>query len=104
MEKLLKPLAYGWHGPIYVDQGFLSHLGWGFAVPLLGYWLGGPRWLKIIGAVWVLHALYRELVEEALEATTLSDLVSRCAPVLLLLAIQALRSRRASARPRLRLD
>jgi len=99
MEALLKPLAYGWHGPIFVDQGFLSHLGWGFAVPLVGYWLGGPRWLRIIGAIWVLYALYRELIEEALAATTLSDIVSRCAPVLVLVAIQALRSRRAPALP-----
>jgi hypothetical protein len=98
MEALLKPLAYGWHGPLYVDQGFLSHLGWGFAVPLLGYWLGGPRWLKIIGAVWVLHALYRELIEEALDATTLSDIASRCAPVFILLAIEVLRSHRAALR------
>ena len=99
MEKFLKPLAYGWHGPILVDQGFLSHLGWGFAVPLLGYWLGGPRWLKIVGALWVLHALYRELIEEALEATTVSDLVSRCAPVLILVAIDWARSRRAALQP-----
>jgi hypothetical protein len=93
MEKLLKPLAYGWHGPIFVDQGFLSHLGWGFAVPLVGYWLGGKRWLHIVSALWVLHAFYRELIEEALEATTVSDLVSRCVPPLLLVGIQALRDR-----------
>jgi hypothetical protein len=98
MEALLKPLAYGWHGPLYVDQGFLSHLGWGFAVPLLGYWLGGPRWLKIIGAAWVLHALYRELIEEALDTTTISDIVSRCAPVLILLAVELLRAHRAAGR------
>jgi len=94
MEAILKKMVYGWHGPILVDQGFLSHLGWAFAVPLLGHWLGGRRWLWIVGAVWVLHALYRELIEEALDATTVSDLVSRIAPVLLLIAIDALRARR----------
>ena len=98
MEAFFKPLAYGWHGPIFVDQGFLSHLGWGFAVTLLGYFFGGPRWLKIIGVVWVIHAFYRELIEETLEATTVSDLVSRCAPVLILLALEAIRSRIGAAR------
>jgi hypothetical protein len=96
MEKLLKPLAYGWHGPIYVDQGFLSHLGWAFAVALLGYFFGGPKWLKIIGGVWVGYAFYRELIEEPLEATTVSDLVSRCLPVAILLAIEAIRSRKGA--------
>ena len=47
MEAFFKPLAYGWHGPIFVDQGFLSHLGWGFAVTLLGYFFGGPRWPRL---------------------------------------------------------
>src|SRR5438105_624287 len=77
MEAILKRLAYGWHGPILVDQGFLSHLGWSFAMPLLGYFIGGRRWLWIFGALWVVHAFYGELIEEALEATTVSDLVSR---------------------------
>ena len=99
MEKLLKPLAYGWHGPIYVDQGFLSHLGWGLAIPLAGYWLGGARWLRIVGTVWIVYALYRELIEEALDATTVSDIVSRCAPVAILLVIEAARSRKAAPQP-----
>lgn len=97
MEALLKPLAYGWHGPILVDQGFLSHLGWAFAVTLLGYWLGGPRWMKIVGAVWFVYAFYRELIEEALEPTTVSDLVSRCAPVVILIGLELWRNRRAAA-------
>jgi len=95
MEAVFKKLVYGWHGPLLVDQGFLSHLGWGFAVPLLGFWLGGRRWLRIVGAAWVLHAFYRELIEEALDATTVSDLVSRIAPVLLLVGIDLWRARRA---------
>ena len=94
MEAILKKLAYGWHGPLLIDQGFLSHLGWAFAVPLLGYWLGGRRWLRIVGAAWVVHALYRELIEEALEATTVSDLISRIAPVVILVGLDALRSRK----------
>ncbi len=96
MEAVLKKLVYGWHGPILVDQGFLSHLGWGFAVPLLGYWLGGRRWLRIASAAWVLHAFYRELIEEALDATTVSDLLSRIGPPILLLGIDAIRRRRAA--------
>lgn len=97
MEALLKKAVYGWHGPILVDQGFLSHLGWGLAVPLLGYFLGGSRWLRILCAAWVLHALYRELIEEALEASTVSDLVSRIAPAAILLAVDLLRSRSRQA-------
>jgi hypothetical protein len=93
MEAFLKRVAYGWHGPILVDQGFLSHLGWAFAVPLLGFWLGGRRWLRIAAAAWIASAVWRELVEEALDATTVSDLVSRIGPVLLLVAIDALRPR-----------
>jgi hypothetical protein len=97
MEAILKRLMYGWHGPILVDQGFLSHLGWSFAIPLLGYWIGGRRWLWICGAAWVVHAFYRELIEEALEATTFSDLVSRIAPVAMVMALDALRRRRVPA-------
>src|SRR3954464_1872647 len=93
MEALLKRLAYGWHGPILVDQGFLSHLGWAFALPLLGYWAGGRRWFRIVGVLWIAHAFWREFVEEALGAPTVSDLVSRIVPVLLLFAIDALRLR-----------
>ena len=91
MEYLLKRVAYGWHGPILIDQGFLSHMGWGFALPLLGYWLGGRRWMRIAAAAWVAHAFYRGLIEEALDATTTSDLVSRILPVLVLLALDAVR-------------
>ncbi|HUJ26779.1 MAG TPA: hypothetical protein VLW85_12220 [Myxococcales bacterium] len=98
MEAALKKLAYGWHGPLLIDQGFLSHLGWGFAVPLLGYFAGGSRWLRILSIAWMLHALYRELVEEALEASTVSDLVSRMAPAALLLAADLLRERQGLAR------
>jgi hypothetical protein len=101
MEAVLKKLVYGWHGPILVDQGFLSHLGWGLAVPLLGQWLGGRLWLRIVGAAWVLHALYRELIEEALDATTVSDLVSRIGPAVLLIGIDALRARKS---PELRVE
>jgi hypothetical protein len=93
MEAFFKRLAYGWHGPILVDQGFLSHLGWALAVPLLGYWLGGSRWLRIVGAAWIAYAVWCELVEEALDATTISDLTSRIVPVLLLIALDAVRSR-----------
>lgn len=100
MEAIFKKLAYGWHGPILIDQGFLSHLGWGFAVPLLGYWLGGSRWLRLVGAAWVVHAFYRELIEEALDATTVSDLVSRIAPVALLVGLDFLRSRKLAAAAR----
>src|SRR5207253_935297 len=89
MEAFLKRVAYGWHGPILIDQGFLSHLGWAFAVPLFGFWLGGRRWLRIAAMAWIASAVWRELVEEALDATTISDLVSRIAPVLLLVAIDA---------------
>jgi len=91
MEYLLKKVAYGWHGPILIDQGFLSHLGWGFALPLVGFWLGGRRWMRIVAAAWLAHAFYRELIEEAVDATTISDLVSRCLPVAVLLAIEAVR-------------
>jgi hypothetical protein len=94
MEAILKKSLYGWHGPLLVDQGFLSHVGWGFAVPLFGYWLGGSRWLRIACALWTLHALYRELIEEALEASTASDLVSRIAPAALLFAADVLLARR----------
>ena len=93
MEAFLKRVSYGWHGPILVDQGFLSHLGWAIAVPLLGFWLGGRRLLRITAAAWIASAVWRELVEESLDATTISDLVSRIAPVLLLVAIDAMRSR-----------
>jgi hypothetical protein len=93
METFFKRLAYGWHGPILVDQGFLSHLGWAFAVPLLGYWLGGTRWLRIVGGTWAAYAIWRELVEETLDATTISDLASRIVPVLLLIALDAVRTR-----------
>ena len=93
MEALLKRLAYGWHGPILVDQGFLSHMGWAFAVPLLGYWAGGRRWFRIFAALWIVHAVWRELVEEALDSTTISDLASRIVPVLVLFAIDAIRTR-----------
>jgi hypothetical protein len=97
MEAFLKKMAYGWHGPLLIDQGFLSHLGWGFAVPLIGYWLGGSRWLRAMCVAWTLHALYRELIEEALEASTVSDLVSRIAPAALLLAVDLLRESRAAS-------
>jgi len=93
MEAFLKHLAYGWHGPLLVDQGFLSHLGWAFAVPLLGFWFGGRRWLRVAALAWIASAVWRELVEEALDATTTSDLVSRIAPALLLIAIDAVRTR-----------
>ena len=93
MEAFLKRLAYGWHGPILVDQGFLSHLGWAFAVPLLGYWAGGRRWFRIVAALWIAHAFWRELIEEGLDSTTVSDLVSRIVPVLLLVAIDCVRVR-----------
>jgi hypothetical protein len=46
---------------------------------------------------WTLHALYRELIEEALEASTVSDLVSRIAPAALLLAVDLLRESRAAS-------
>ena len=87
MEAFLKSALYGWHGSLLVDQGFLAHLGWGFAVPLAGHWLGGSRWLRIVAIAWTLHALYRELIEEALDATTVSDLVSRIGPAALVVAI-----------------
>jgi len=98
MEAFLKK-AYGWHGLLLIDQGFVSHLGWGFTVPLIGYWLGGSRWLRILCVVWTLHSMYRELIEEALEASTVSDLVSRIAPAAILLAIDLLRRRRAAVQP-----
>ena len=96
MESLLKKL-YGWHGPLLVDQGFTSHLGWGFAVPLFGYWVAGVRGLYLTGTAWSLYALYRELIEEPYDATTVSDLFSRIAPVLLIFTLQ-LALRRAGAR------
>ncbi len=93
METLLKRLAYGWHGPILIDQGFLSHLGWAFAVTLLGFWIGGRRWLLVFGGAWVAYAIWREMIEEALDATTISDLASRIVPVLILVAVYAMRTR-----------
>ena len=101
MEAILKKLLYGWHGPILVDQGFLSHLGWAFAVPLLGYWLFGRRGLYLVSLLWMLEALWRELIEEALDATTISDLVSRIAPALLLVALEMSRRRRLSPAPQI---
>ncbi len=97
MEALLKKVVYGWHGPVLVDQGFLSHLGWSLAMPLLGYWVGGRRWLQITAAAWVVYAFYRELIEEPLEATTVSDLISRILPVVLVLTLDWLRGRRDPA-------
>jgi hypothetical protein len=97
MEALLKKVVYGWHGPVLVDQGFLSHLGWSLAIPLLGYWVGGRRWLRISAAAWIVYAFYRELIEEPLEATTISDLVSRILPVVLILALDWVRLRSAPA-------
>jgi len=96
MESVLKKL-YGWHGPLLVDQGFTSHLGWGFALPLLGFWMAGARGLYAYGIAWILYSLYRELIEEALDATTTSDIVSRIAPVVLLIGTQLAfrRARRA---------
>jgi hypothetical protein len=93
METVLKRLAYGWHGPILVDQGFLSHLGWAFAVTLLGFWIGGRRCLLVFGGAWVAYAIWREIIEEALDATTISDLASRIVPVLILVAVDAARTR-----------
>lgn len=96
-EGRLKKL-YGWHGPLLVDQGVTSHLGWGFAFPLFGYWLAGVRGLYLSGTAWALDALYRELIEEPIDATTVSDIISRVAPVALLFAMQlALRERAARA-------
>src|SRR6266849_8097061 len=45
MEALLKQHLYGWHGPLLVNQGFASHIGWALAVPLLGFWLARGRGL-----------------------------------------------------------
>src|SRR5438105_6430168 len=79
MEALLKRLAYGWHGPILVDQGFLSHLGWACAVTLLGFWIGGRRWLLIFGGAWVAYAIWRELIEETLDDTrAIQDAIDTC--------------------------
>ena len=90
MEALLKQHLYGWHGPLLVNQGFASHIGWSLAVPLLGFWLARQRGLLIAAVAWVIYALFRELIEEPLEATTLSDLVSRIAPAAILVGVQLL--------------
>ncbi|HWT86617.1 MAG TPA: hypothetical protein VN177_12640 [Myxococcales bacterium] len=66
-------------------------------MPLLGFWLGGRRWLRIAAFAWIANAVWRELFEEALDATTASDLVSRIVPVLLLVAIDAVRTRTLAA-------
>ena len=91
MEALLKQQLYGWHGPLLVNQGFASHVGWALALPLLGFWLFRQRGLLIVSAAWVLYAFFRELIEEPLEATTISDLVSRIVPVVVVVGVQLLR-------------
>jgi hypothetical protein len=97
MEALLKQL-YGWHGPILVNQGFASHIGWALALPLVGFWLFRQRGLLFMSAAWVIYALFRELIEEPLEATTVSDLISRIGPVVILVGVQLLRRDRAAGR------
>jgi hypothetical protein len=92
MEAVLKHL-YGWHGPLLVDQGFISHLGWALALPLFAYWLGGPRWMLRAALAWIAYAFFRELVEEPIDATTVSDIVSRVLPAALLVAVQLRRRR-----------
>ncbi len=94
MEAALKQL-YGWHGPLLVDQGFTSHLGWSLALPLAAYWLGGGKWLLRAALGWIGYAFFRELIEEPLDATTVSDIVSRSVPAALLM-IGELWRRRAS--------
>jgi hypothetical protein len=94
MEALLKHYVYGWHGPLLVNQGFASHVGWALAVPLLGFWLDRKRGLLVAAAAWILYALFRELVEEPLEATTISDLVSRIVPAAIVVGVQLFRERR----------
>jgi hypothetical protein len=96
MEALLKQYFYGWHGPILVNQGFASHVGWALAFPLLGFWLFRQRGLLIVSAAWVLYAFFRELIEEPLEATTVSDLISRIVPVAIVVGVQLLWRNRAA--------
>jgi hypothetical protein len=93
MEALLKHYLYGWHGPLLVNQGFASHIGWGFAVPLLGYWIARRRGLFVASAIWAAQTLFREFVEEPLDATTVSDLVSRLVPLMIVVAFELLRRR-----------
>ena len=96
VEALLKQHLYGWHGPILVNQGFASHVGWALALPLLGFWLFRQRGLLIVSAAWVLYAFFRELIEEPLEATTVSDLVSRIVPVAIVVGVQLFWRNRAA--------
>ena len=96
MEALLKQYIYGWHGPLLINQGFASHVGWALAVPLLGFWLDRKRGLFVAAAAWILYALFRELIEEPLEATTVSDLVSRIVPAVIVVGVQMLRAERAA--------
>jgi hypothetical protein len=88
MEALLKEHLYGWHGPLLVNQGFASHIGWALAVPLLGFWLARERGLLIAGVMWVMYTLFREFIEEPLDPTTVSDLVSRIGPTAIVVAVQ----------------
>ena len=96
MEALLKKHLYGWHGPLLVNQGFASHVGWALAVPLLGYWIAQRRGMILAAALWCAYALFLELVEEPLEATTASDLISRILPALIVVTVELL-LRRAAA-------
>jgi hypothetical protein len=90
MEKLLQRL-YGWHGFLLVDQGFVSHLGWGIALPLVGHFFFG-RWGTVTVAVlWIAYAFVREFIEEANEPTRWSDIASRCAGAVLFGLLDLLR-------------
>jgi hypothetical protein len=92
LENILK-LLEGKHGWLIVDQGFISHMGWGLAVTLLTFWLGGRRLMWIAAAWWVLYnGFFHELVEEHEDfANTWSDIVSRASPVVLFVVADALR-------------
>jgi hypothetical protein len=102
MEALLKQYLYGWHGPLLVNQGFASHVGWALAVPLIGFWLARHRGLLIAAAAWVIHTLFTEFVERPLEPTTISDLVSRLVPVAIVVGVQLLRNNRARSLSRIK--
>jgi hypothetical protein len=95
LEALLKKL-YGSHfgGLVVVDQGFASHLAWGLVFALFGQRLGGFWACVISSALWCAYAFFREFVEEAPEPTRWSDIISRCAGPVLVVAVEAfLRSR-----------
>jgi hypothetical protein len=88
MEMLLQH-AEGRYGWLILDQGFISHMGWGLAVIMLAYWLGGRRLMWIAGIWWLgYNTFFHELVEENEDFANLwSDIISRGSLVVIFLAL-----------------